>query len=460
MNIEKLLQQPESKTLEFKTDLSSLDPIIKTIVAFANTAGGILIIGRSSDGTISGIKDVLKAEETLANVISDSIKPALLPEIEITTIDKKELLVVQVSHWKGPFYVKKEGIPKGVYIRLGSTSRPASPELLAELQRSVLNLYYDQQALPDLSKEALNIEKALKCLHTVDKNITEAKLLSLGILVSTAKGLVPSIGGLILFGKDTIRQQLVPDARVSCARFLGTDKTNILDRHEVEGTILDAVDEVTKFISRNTRLFAEIKTIRRKDIPEYSIEALREALINAFAHADYSMTGSRIQIAIFDDRLEILNPGMLPFGFTIEDLKAGISRIRNRVIVRVFHKLELMEEWGSGYRRMIEACRNGGYPEPKWEELGTMMKVTFYPSSKTVLKREKLVIASEELSDREEAILRLFDTNERLNFRQIFERISPPISERMLRYNLAELKKRGVITSKARGRATFWEKMS
>ncbi len=458
MDIERLLSLPESKTLEFKKDLSSLEPILKTIVAFANTAGGILIIGRASDGMLSGVDNVLKAEEQLANAIADTIKPAILPEIEIITIEKKDLLVVQVSHWKGPFYLKKEGSPRGVYIRLGSTSRPASPELLAELQRSVLNVYYDQQPILELSKKDLLIDKALDTLRAVDKRVSEEKLISLGILIKCGAKVSPSIGGVILFGKENVRHQFVPDARVSCARFLGNDKATILDRHDVEGTIIDAVDEVTKFIRRNTRLSAEIKTMRRKDIPEYSPEAVREALINALAHTDYSMTGSRIQIAIFDDRLEILNPGMLPFGFTLDDLKGGVSRIRNRVIVRVFHKLELMEEWGSGYKRIMESCHAGGYPEPKWEELGTMMRVTFYPSQKTALitrrKPEKLHV---ELDEREKAILHLFKQTKNMHFRDIFDRLSPPISERMLRYNLAELKKKGRLTTTGKGRATTWQ---
>lgn len=450
MDIEKLLKQPESKTLEFKRDLSSLDHILKTIVAFANTAGGILIIGKAQDGTVTGLKDILKAEEALANAISDSIRPPILPEIEIITIDKKELLVVQVSHWKAPFYLIKEGKIKGVYIRLGSTSRSASPELLAELQRSVLNLYYDQQVIPELSKDALQFDNPEKALSI-------EKLRSMGVLVATANGLSPSIGGLILFGKADIRQQFLPDARVSCARFLGTDKTNILDRYEVEGTIVDAVDEVIKFIRRNTRLTAEIKEIRRKDIPEYSPEAVREALINALAHTDYSLTGSRIQIAIFDDRLEIQNPGMLPFGFTLEDLKAGVSRIRNRVIVRVFHKLHFMEEWGSGYKRIIEACRTGGYPEPKWEELGMMMRVTFYPHTRTTLMVQESKIEYNLLNDRETSILRLFDKRKTMHFHEIFERLTPRVSERTLRYQLAALKKKGLLISLGKGRATVWK---
>ena len=161
MDIEDLLTQPESKTLEFKRDLSSLEPILKTIIAFANTAGGTLVIGRSSDGGLTGIKDVFKAEEALANSIADSIHPPIFPEIEIRTVKGKDLLVVKVVHWKAPFYLKKEGAPKGVYVRLGSTSRPIGPELLAELQRSVLTPSYDQQGLIELSQNTLHMDQII-----------------------------------------------------------------------------------------------------------------------------------------------------------------------------------------------------------------------------------------------------------------------------------------------------------
>lgn len=455
MEIEKLLTQPESKLLEFKRDISSLEPILKTVVAFANTAGGTLIIGRSSEGVLVGIKDVFKAEEALANSIADNIRPSIFPEIEIATIEGKDLLVVKVSHWRAPFYLKKEGIPQGVYVRLGTTSRPASPELLAELQRTVLSISYDQQPLVDLSKEALQLEEAFHRFKSVKKEGNEEKLRSLGILVPVDRRHVPSIGGLILFGKKEYRHRLVPDARVSCARFLGNDKTNILDRLEVEGTILDAVDEILRFIARNTRLAAEIKQVFRKDIPEYSPIALREALVNALVHADYSLPGSHIQIAIFNNRLEIQNPGMLPFGFTLDDFKAGVSRIRNRVIARVFHEMKWMEEWGSGYKRIIEACRAEGYPEPKWEELGTYIRVTFYPSPQTMLTFKETSLESE-LMDREKIILSLFEKGESLPFRKIFKALSTQISKRMLQYNLAELKKKGYLISKGKGRAVVW----
>jgi ATP-dependent DNA helicase RecG len=458
MEISELIKQPESKVLEFKRDLSSLGPILKTIVAFANTAGGIIIIGLANDGNVIGITDVFKAEEAITNAIADSITPTILPEIEIATVEDKSLLLIKVSHWRAPFYVKKEGIPNGVYIRLGSTSRPAGPDLIAELQRSVTNVSYDQQGISNLTSSALDYDKIKRMFRLIGKEITDKKLLSLGALVSLNNKMVPSIGGLILFGNRDIRDQYVPDARVKCARFRGNDKSHLIDQYEVEGTILDAVDEVPKFVARNTRLLAQIQKIRRKDIPEYPEIALREILINALAHADYSIPGSTIQIAIFDDRLEVQNPGMLPFGFTMDDLKAGVSRVRNRVIAKVFHELKLMEEWGSGYKRVIEECRNNGYPEPEWTELGTFIKVAFTPHTKTSQKTIS-VQSSEELSEREIKILNFFKKGQSRPFREIYEKLSIKISERMLRYVLAQLKKKGRLISTGKGPATVWQKL-
>ncbi len=455
MDLQKLLLSPESKTLEFKRDISSLGPILKTIVAFTNTAGGTLVVGQSAPGELVGVPDVFKAEEAIASAISDAIFPFVRPDIEIVTIGGKNLILIRVSYFKGPFYIKNEGIPRGVYIRLGSTSRPAGPELVAEMQRSVLNISFDQQPLSDLSKEDLEIEPLVQFFKKMEKKIDDKKLQSLGILTYVAHRLVPTIGGLILLGKSLERERFLPQARVACARFQGEDKAHFLDRYDVEGTILDAVTEVPKFIARNTRLHAEFSTMQRKDVPEYAAIAVREVLINALVHADYSVGSSCIQVAIFNNRLEIQSPGMFPFGYTLENFKAGVSHIRNRVLTRVFRDLHLMEEWGSGYKRIIDACEKGGYPPPKWEELGSAIRVTFYPYTPKLLKEEARPFIA--LLDHEKAILRLFESEKRLAFRDIFKHLSKLHSERSVRYYLAELKSKGLLSSLGKGRALVWE---
>jgi len=209
--------------------------------------------------------------------------------------------------------------------------------------------------------------------------VDDRALESLGVLVPHAGRLVPSNGGVILFGSEAVRGRLVPDARVSCARFRGVDKAEFLDRLDLDGSVLEALDEIPKFIRRNTRMAAKIEGMRRQDIPEYPEAALREVLVNAVAHADYSLTGMRILVAIYSDRLEVQSPGMLPFGMTLDDFKAGVSRVRNRVIAWVMRELGLVEERGSGYRRIVEACRAGGYPVPEWQEQGAVERVAFAP---------------------------------------------------------------------------------
>jgi ATP-dependent DNA helicase RecG len=123
---------------------------------------------------------------------------------------------------------------------------------------------------------------------------------------------------------------------------------------------------------------AEIGAVRRTERWSLPPVAVREAVINAVVHTDYAQRGAPIRIAIFDDRLEVENPGLLPFGLTVEDLPRGISKLRNRVMGRVFHTLGLIEQWGSGIQRMTAACQDAGLAAPTLEEIGTRFRVTFF----------------------------------------------------------------------------------
>ncbi|MCP4680589.1 MAG: hypothetical protein GY854_34925 [Deltaproteobacteria bacterium] len=377
MEIKDLVTYPEGKSLEFKRDTSSLKPILKTLVAFANTAGGTLVIGLEDSGELRGVSNAKMEEERIANAVAESIAPALFPDIEIATIEDVDLLVVHVARWPGPYFLKADGATRGVYVRLGSTNRRASPEAIEELKRELRHRAFDQLPCIGAELEDLDIESAKRVFSVKGRDVDEAKLESLGVLVRYGDTLIPSNGGVILFGLDTTRRSSFPDARVRCARFQGTGKSRFLDQLDIEVSVLDAIEEIVRFVRRNTRLAAKIEGLRRQDIPEYPQIALREGLVNAVAHTDYSLNGMNIRVAIFDDRLEIENPGTFPFGLTVNDLKAGVSRIRNPVIARVLHELELMEYWGSGYKRMSEDCQEGGYPLPEWVELSSVVRTVF-----------------------------------------------------------------------------------
>ncbi|WP_246067940.1 AlbA family DNA-binding domain-containing protein [Legionella geestiana] len=181
--IENLITQQEGKTLEFKRDLSSPKSLLKSIVAFANTAGGHLIIGISDDRQIIGVEQPLDEEERLCNLIADSISPRLLPSIELMTLNDKTLLVIEVFVSNtGPHWINSEGMAQGVYVRLGSTNRQADQELITELQRRSEGINFDEMPLPELSVNDIDITKAQE-LFTDIKNLNEKKLLTLKLLI-------------------------------------------------------------------------------------------------------------------------------------------------------------------------------------------------------------------------------------------------------------------------------------
>jgi predicted HTH transcriptional regulator len=153
-----------------------------------------------------------------------------------------------------------------------------------------------------------------------------------------------------------------------------------LDWAEFRGFPVSAIEAAVAFIEKHSFFGADIGRVRRTDRWNLPPVAVREAIINAVAHADYAQRGAPIRVAIFDDRLEIENPGLLPFGLTVEDLEQGVSKLRNRVIGRVFHALGLIEQWGSGIQRMNAACREAGLVEPRLEEIATRFRVTIFTS--------------------------------------------------------------------------------
>jgi len=458
IDLKDILSLPEGKTIEFKRDLSSIKPILKTLIAFANTAGGTLIVGRDNNGMIIGVNDIFVAEEKLANAIADSIYPPLMPEIETTSLEGKSLIVVRVARWRGPFYLKAQGEEEGVYIRLGSTNRLAGPELIAELKRAISNTSFDQLPCPDVDVDGLDMNRIEQAFSNVGRRVGKKELETLGVLVPYAGQLVCSNGGLILFGQDQLREKHFPNATVRCARFQGTEKVDFIDQYDCEGTIVEAMKDVPGFIRRNTRLAAKIDRIQRKDIPEYALIAIREVLTNALVHADYSIKGMNPRVAIFSDRLEIENPGMLPFGYTLEEFVAGVSHIRNKVIARVFRELHLMEEWGTGYRRINEACQLDGYQTPIWEEIGTAIRVIFKPHEAAEEKIESLSHQDiKDLTSRQEKILNFLNNKEPLSAKKIHDGLKEQTSERSLRSDLLDLKERGYLKMLGSGPNTLWE---
>ena len=363
MDLLDALRRPEGKTLEFKRDLSSPDGLLRTVVAFANTAGGTVLVG-VEDRTIHvrGIADPLGMEERLASLISDSITPRLLPDLEILSFRKTHVVAVHVfPSPTRPHHLTKAGPIAGTYVRVGSTNRRADDALIAEMQRFAQGQAFDECAMPELDSEAIDFRVASESFATL-RRLGRRDLETLKLMTGHQGRKVPTVGGILLFGTDRLRH--FPDAWIQVGRFSGIDRAVIADHAEVKGPLLPGIDAAIAFVEKHSTRGVDIGRLRGVERWSLPPAAVREAVINAVAHADYSQRGAPIRVAMFDDRLEVENPGLLPFGLTVADLPLGVSKLRNRVIGRVLHELGLVEQWGSGVQRMIAACRDAGLAAP------------------------------------------------------------------------------------------------
>ena len=376
MDIIGLLRKPEGKTLEFSRDLSSPNPFIRSVAAFSNTSGGTILIGvEDCTRNVLDVADPIALEERVASLIADSISPQVLPDIEILRYSDRHLVAVRVYPSASRPHVVGVHPDTGVYVRIGSNNHIADEQLIAEMRRYANREAFDERSMPELDSEAIDFRAASESFAEF-RRLTQRDLDILRMCATHQGRRVPTVGGVLLFGRDRLAH--FPDAWIQVGRFAGIDKSNILDGAELSMLLVDAIPAAVAFIERHMASGVVIGPVRRSHRWTVPPIAVREALVNAVVHTDYSQLGAPIRVAIFDDRLEIENPGLLPFGITLDDLPRGVSKLRNRVIGRVFHELGLVEQWGSGIQRMISACKEAGLAAPVWEEIGTRLRVTIF----------------------------------------------------------------------------------
>jgi len=433
-----LLRRPEGKTLEYKRDLSSPEGVLKTIVAFANTAGGVVLVGvENRTRRVTGISDVLDAEEKLANLAADSILPLLVPNIDIVPWRKTHLLAIEVYPSSGrPHYLQRFGPDKGVFVRVGSTNRRADSIQIDQMRRYAQAGSFDEQPMPDLNSEALDFRAASEFFAPARK-LTPAAFRTLKVTIMQQGREVPTIGGYLLFARN--RFDLFPDSWIQAGRFMGTNRAKLIDRTEIRSPLAGAADETISFVQKHLSREAVIGSVRRTDRWTVPPVVLREGIVNAIVHSDYTERGAPLRVAIFDDRIEIENPGLLAAGLTIEDIRKGVSKLRNHVIGRVFHELGLIEQWGSGIPRMTSACREAGLPDPQFEELGARFRLTLST------KPDK----SPKIDTTDRSILELLAAGEGRSTARIGVAIS--LSPRATRTRLAHLVQRGLIVEVGSG---------
>ena len=376
MTIEEILAG-ESKNVEFKENLPDKSiKYMKSVVAFANGTGGKIIFG-IADKTREVVgfdkEDVFKKMDAIANAVSGSCEPAIIPDITLQTVDGKTVIVVEVSEGRQrPYYIKALGRDGGVYVRVAGTTRLADEYMIKELLFEGSNRYYDQALCTGLNVTDEDIdalckamkEQAIKNAQTEEqkasiKDVGRQQLRSWGILIERDGKEYPSNAFAILTGNGGLH------AATQCGVFKGTTKAVFVDRREYTGPLWEQIDEAYQFVLRNIHLGAAIVGIYRQDIYEIPPDAIRELIINAMVHRSYLDHGM-VQVAVYDNRLEVTSPGKLPMGQTIERMKEGYSKIRNEALAHAFAYMNLIEHWGSGIPRIIDKVKAAGLWEPEF----------------------------------------------------------------------------------------------
>ncbi|MDB2613954.1 putative DNA binding domain-containing protein [Chlamydiales bacterium] len=438
--IKDLITKNESKTLEFKENTRSLTKIIQTVIAFANTAGGTIVIGvKDRNKEIVGIQNILEEEDRLASAIADSIEPLITPSLQLSSWRQRDLLVIHVPYSIGPYFLKAKGREGGTFIRFGSTNRLADRATIEAITRSKQHQFYDELPCYQASNEDMDFDLGKKLFSKVSKKLTPQNERSLELIVRHQNHELPSIGGILLFGKQEKRMEIFPNAMVRCARFKGKTKVKFIDQFDICEPLPLAVDIILEFIRKHSMAAYEIEAVRRKEVFQYPPQVVREAVINALVHADYSVKGSTIQIAIFDDRMEITNPGALPFGLSMKTALSGFSQLRNKVIGRIFQELNLIEHWGTGLGRMIEICQDQGILEPLFEEVDNYFKVTLFHGDKSLQTSEKW----------EEVLIEYLSRNDEVTAKQA-QKIWD-VTPRTTTTRLKKMKEKGLVVEMSTG---------
>jgi len=431
MNLKKLIEKGETVDVEFKENFDK--ETIKTAIAFANTKGGVIFIGITDKGEIKGVKVEKETLKEWVNKISQSAEPTIIPEIEPCIIKEKTIIAITIKEMP-----LKPIAYKGVcFLRVENSNRKMSPREVSELYLQTIGSSWDAY-LANAKIEDLDLEKVKKYIklanETGRRKITEKPLEVLKKL-ELVRSNKPTWAAILLFGKNP--QSFLFQATVHCGRF--KDETIIIDDELIEGSITGQIDKTIDFVKKHLKIRFEITgEARRKEIWEYPLDAIREAIINAVCHRDYTEP-SDIQIRIYEDELIIWSPGELPLGISLEDLyKPHKSVLRNRLIAQVFFDIGFIERWGTGIGRMISACKNQNLPEPKFEE---------YQGFRVIFRKD--VYTEEYLrslgsNERQIKAVKYIKEKGKITLRE-FRKLCPEFAERTLRKDLEGIVKLDIL---------------
>jgi ATP-dependent DNA helicase RecG len=334
----------ETENIEFKSQFT--EDIYKEIIAFANTEGGVIYIGIDNDGNIKGIDNVDETYTRITNGIRDAILPDVTMFVKYTIQDSK---VVRISVGEGsykPYYLKAKGLkPSGVYVRQGTSAAQASPEQIRTMIKdSDGDMFENMRSI----EQGLTFEEAKRAFVKYNIEFSENKYRALGITLPSEN----IFTNLALIVSDQCKHT------IKIAVFADEANTQFRDSKEFGGSIFSQLDDAYDYLSLCNKTASSFKGLERIEKKDYPEAALREALLNAIVHRDYSFSGSII-INVNDKQIEFISIGGLLPGLSPDDIKSGISQPRNNKLAEIFHRLRLIESYGTGIRKiysLYEKC--------------------------------------------------------------------------------------------------------
>ena len=353
----------EFKEVEFRGNRPTRDhrgDWADEVAAFANTSGGVLLFGVTDAGDVPGMsRERLDAvERFVGDMARDSIKPAIRVEAYRLELDGRSLLLVTVPEGHA-----QHDSPGGSYVRVGSSKQPMTPDermRLAQRRGQVRSASFDEQTVGETGFATLDEELWKPLLSAEGLVDPEVALEKLGLLAADEHGVTrATVAGALVCTAHP--EQFLPNAAVTAVRYQGADRASgQIDAQEITGPIDRQITQSLAFAVRNMHVGAR-KTPARENLPEYSTQALFEAIVNAVVHRDYSIRGSRIRLSIFSDRLELCSPGSLPNNLTIESMGERQST-RNEVLTSVLGRMDAGSVEGAGGRRYFMERRGDGVP--------------------------------------------------------------------------------------------------
>lgn len=449
--IKALVAKGESETLEFKLSTGRRSDAMKTVCAMLNQRGGHVLFGVSPEGKIEGQQVSDRTIEQLSSEIQN-IESQVFPSIERVRVKgDREVVVISVKPGNSKPYAYK----RKEYRRVGNTTVEMSRWDVTQMLIEEVHEKYRWEKLPaeewsieDLDADEIRItvqeairQKRLKA--PVSMELTDL-LRGLELLGQDDELLQAAV---VLFGKEELIARRMPQCLLCVARFRGFDKMEFLDNRQFKGNAFKLLEDAERFLRETLPIAGRFEPGRfaRIDEPLYPHEATREAIINALCHRDYIIAGSSVDLAVYDDRMEVVSPGPLHFGLTAEKLfTSHKSKPWNPLIASTFYRRGIIEKWGTGTIKMAKTMESARLPRPEIEDNGRDVTVCFRRNLIDSIERQEVIIF---LIDRQADGLTLSD---------IHAQMPPYVSKRQVKRDLTVLKERGLIASTKPGRWGRW----